>query len=685
MTTPIGLDFGNYHSYVCAAQRGNLDVLANEVSNRSTPSLVGFSFKNRYLGETAKSNEVSNLKNTVGSLQRIIGRAGDDPEFLAQQKFVSAKLEAVDGQAGAEVTYKGEKRKFTATQLTGMYLNKIKQTAISETKSQVSDICIAVPVWYNEQQRLAIKDAAAIAGLNCVRVANDVTAAAVGWGVFKNNDLPEEKPKLVCFVDVGHSSYTVSVVAFKKGECKVLGTAYDQHFGGRDFDALIAANFAEIFKKKYKIDVTTNPKAAARVMAQSERLKKILSANSSAPFNIESVMNDVDVSSSMTREELEEAAAPLLKRAHIPVELALKRAGVTAEQIDNVEVIGGSSRIPSVKDVLSKVFDKPLSYTANAEESTARGAAFICAMHSPTMRVRPFKFEDYNLNSVTYSWTPVEGEDVSELEVFPEGGFYPNTKVITLHRAAAFDVTARYTNPETLPEGTNQFICKWTVSGMEGKEPAVCKLKLRQDPSGIFTIEDAYVAEEVEVEEPIEGAEPAEEGGEIPTQTVKKWVKKNDLKIDAQGLGLSQKQLQEQIELENSMIMEDKLVADTEDRKNALEEYIYEMRGKLEDIYADFASDAEKANLREKMEKIEDWLYGAGEDAKKALYIAKYEELASIGNLIKGRYNAKQEEERQAKVQKKEAANQAKLAEMMAAKRKEKKDADGDVEVPDVE
>ncbi|RDW49191.1 heat shock protein 70kD, C-terminal domain-containing protein [Yarrowia lipolytica] len=301
------------------------------------------------------------------------------------------------------------------------------------------------------------------------------------------------------------------------------------------------------------------------------------------------------------------------------------------------------------------------------------------------MRVRPFKFEDYNLNSVTYSWNPVEGEDVSELEVFPEGGYYPNTKVITLHRAAAFDVTARYTNPDTLPEGTNQFICKWTISGMQGKEPAVCKLKLRQDPSGIFTIEDAYVAEEVEVEEPIEGAEPAEEGGEIPTQTVKKWVKKTDLKIEAQGLGLSQKQLQEQIELENSMIMEDKLVADTEDRKNALEEYIYEMRGKLEDIYADFASDAEKANLREKMEKIEDWLYGAGEDAKKALYIAKYEELASIGNLIKGRYNAKQEEERQAKVAKKEAANQAKLAEMMAAKRKEKKDADGDVEVPDVE
>ena len=233
---------------------------------------------------------------------------------------------------------------------------------------------------------------------------NDVTAAAVTYGVFKS-EMPEgeQKPRIVAFVDIGHSTYTCSIGAFKRGELKILGTAYDKHFGGRDFDRAITEHFADEFKTKYKIDIRENAKAYNRVLTGAERLKKVLSANSNAPFSVESVMNDVDVSSQLTREELEQLVKPLLERVTEPVTNALAQANLKAEDVDFVEIIGGTTRIPVLKNAISEAFGKPLSTTLNQDEAIAKGAAFICAIHSPTMRVRPFKFEDAHPYSVSYS------------------------------------------------------------------------------------------------------------------------------------------------------------------------------------------------------------------------------------------------------------------------------------------
>lgn len=695
MSIPIGIDFGNYSTVICAARNRGIDVIVNEVSNRSTPSLVAFGMKNRFIGESAKSQEISNLKNTVGSLKRIVGLKSNDPNLEAEKKFLTAPLVDVKGEAGTKVRFQGKQEEFTFTQLSAMYLNKIKSIAKAELKgANVSDVCIAVPSWYSDVQRRAAADAAVIAGLNPVRVVNDITAAAVAYGVFKT-DLPEDKPRIVAFVDVGNSDFTVSIGAFKKGELKVLGTAYERNFGGRDVDYAIANHFAEIFVEKYKIDIRTNPKAFSRVLTGAEKLKKILSANTVAPFNVESVMEDIDVSSSMKREELEPYIEHFVNAMNVPISKALEMAGVSVDDLYAVEVIGGTSRIPMIKTKLTELFGgKTLSFTLNQDEAIARGAAFICAIHSPTLRVRPFKFEDINLHSVTYSWAAVEGEDVSELEVFPAGGHFPNTKVITLFRSEDFDLEARYTHPETLQKGVNPWVGKWTIKGVrpsESGEPVAVKIKLRHDPSGLYTVESAYTAEEIEVEEEI--PQEKKEGEDEPApkyKTVKKWVKKDTLSIVHGHLGLDDSTKNQLIERENEMTNEDKLVADTEDRKNALEEYIYDMRGKLEDTYADFASDDEKSRLNSMLDAAENWLYDDGEDALKAQYIAKYEELASIGNLIRGRYLSKIEEERQAKRAAQEAEAQRKMAEKLAADKaardaaaQSQKDADGDIELPD--
>ena len=252
MSTPFGVDLGNDNTVIACARNRGIDIIVNEVSNRSTPSLVGFGVKARAIGETGKNQQTSNLKNTVLNLKRILGLNYEDPDLKTEEKYFSTALtKNSEGQISTKVRFLGEQQEFSATQLTAMYLNKIRDITTKETKLNISDICLSVPVWYTEKQRRAASDAAKIAGLNPVRIVNEVTAAAVGYGVFKQSDLPEDEPKKVVFVDIGHSSYQVSISAVKRGELKVLGSAYDKHFGGRDFDYAIANHFADECKGKF--------------------------------------------------------------------------------------------------------------------------------------------------------------------------------------------------------------------------------------------------------------------------------------------------------------------------------------------------------------------------------------------------------------------------------------------------
>ncbi|KAJ3532851.1 hypothetical protein NM688_g7364 [Phlebia brevispora] len=271
----VGVDFGTLHSKIGVARRRGIDIIVNEVSNRATPSLVSFGPKQRSIGESAKTLETSNFRNTVGSLKRLIGRTISDPEIeQVERKFTHVKLVDVGGSVGAQVSYLGEQKALSATQLTGAYFGKLRDIAANELKTGVSDVVIAVPGWYTDVQRRAILDAAQIANLNVLRLINDTTAVALGYGITKS-DLPEaENPRHVVFVDVGHSSLSVSVVAFSKGQLTVKSTAYDRHIGGRDIDYALVRHFSEEFKTKYKIDVLSNPKATFRLAAGCDKVKK---------------------------------------------------------------------------------------------------------------------------------------------------------------------------------------------------------------------------------------------------------------------------------------------------------------------------------------------------------------------------------------------------------------------------
>ncbi|GAA5971225.1 hypothetical protein JCM8115_005809 [Rhodotorula mucilaginosa] len=655
MTSVIGLDIGQYGSKIGAARNRGIDILVNETSNRATPSLVAFGPRSRMIGEAAKTQETSNFRNTVGSLKRLIGRTLEDPDVEVERKFMNAELVKTGNTVGVSVNYLGEKTEFSATQLYAMYLAKLRDTAANELKSAVNDIAIAVPVWYTEVQRRAVLDAAEIAGLNCLRLINDTTATALGYGITKTDlPAPEEPSRHVAFVDIGHSDFSVSIVAFNKGSLVVKATAYDRHFGGRDFDYALVEHFAKEFQTKYKIDVMSNKKAVFRLTAAVEKAKKILSANPLAPISVESIMNDIDASSTLEREAFEELIKPLLNRATEPLQRALAMSGLQKEDITSVELVGGSTRIPALKNIIQEFFGRPLSFTSNQDEAIARGATLACAQVSPVFKVREFKTTDAQIFPIKLVWeasADAAADEGTELVAFDTGNAIPSTKVLSFSRSEPFDLEARYASPEQLPGGVNPFIARYTVKGVkpaaDGAKSLV-KVKTRLDLSGVLSFEGATLYEQGPEEEveaapaPMDAeggaAAPAAEGeAAAPAEPAKKVRKttKTALPVVAAGLRLDSSLIDEFREKEGQMFATDKLVIETEDRKNALEELCYEVRDRVETSWAKYSTDQEKAKLRELAAAAEEWLYSEeGEDATKSKYVERINEIRAVSDPI---------------------------------------------------
>lgn len=455
-----------------------------------------------------------------------------------------------------------------------MYLGHLREIAAKEHGGLINDVVISVPAYYTDTQRRAVLDAAEIAGLNPLRLINDTTATALGYGITKT-DLPEIEtpPRHVAFVDIGYSDFQVTIAAMNKGKLVVKSTTWDKNFGGRDFDRALVNHFAEEFKAKYKIDVLSNPKATFRLATAVEKLKKILSANANAPISVESIMNDVDASGSLSREQFEELIAPLLEKTVQPLEKALAEAGLSKEEIDSIELVGGSTRIPALKNRIQDFFGKTLSFTTNQDEAIARGATLACAILSPVFRVRDFAVTDINAYPIDICWEKNDVDNETSIRVLEKGTAIPANRTITLRRKDAFDLEARYAEGADIPAGTNPWIAKYTVKNVKpdkNGEHSTVKVKARLDIHGIFTFGSPYVLEESEQEEevpmdttpadaPADGAEAAP----APTKKQKKVVKKEVPGVFGAS-GLDSSVVASLREQEGQMFASDKLVAETE-------------------------------------------------------------------------------------------------------------------------
>uniref|UniRef100_A0A669DZZ7 Heat shock protein 4a n=1 Tax=Oreochromis niloticus TaxID=8128 RepID=A0A669DZZ7_ORENI len=678
----VGFDLGFQSCYVAVARAGGIETIANEYSDRCTPSFVSFGPRNRSIGAAAKSQVVTNYKNTVQSFKRLHGRAFTDPYIQSANSNLVYELAPMpSGATGIKVLYMEEERIFSTEQVTGMLLTKLKETAESALKKPVVDCVISVPSYFTDAERRSVMDAAQIAGLNCLRLMNETTAVTLAYGIYKQDlPAPEEKPRIVVFVDLGHSGYQVSVCAFNKGKLKILATAFDSDLGGKDFDDILVNHFCEEFGTKYKLDVRSKPRALVRLYQECEKLKKLMSANSSdLPLNIECFMNDIDVSSKLNRGQFEEMCSGLLAKVEGPLRSVMEQAKLKKEDIYAVEIVGGATRIPAIKERISKFFGKELSTTLNADEAVARGCALQCAILSPAFKVREFSITDVVPYSISLKWNSAAEEGLSDCEVFPKNHAAPFSKVLTFYRKEPFSLEAYYNNPKELPypkATIGTFLIQNVVPQASG-ESAKVKVKVRVNVHGVFSVSSASLVEVVktaEGEEPMEtdqivkeeevfkyccfclvgekrvsslllqttteDAKQQEKKNDQPPQAKKPKVKTKTLELPIESSldwQLSREELNLFVENEGKMIMQDKLEKERNDAKNNVEEYVYDMRDKLHGILEKFVNE-DRDLFSLKLEDTENWLYEDGEDQQKQVYIDKLAELKKIGQPIHERY-----------------------------------------------
>uniref|UniRef100_UPI003AAFA91A heat shock 70 kDa protein 4a isoform X2 n=1 Tax=Centroberyx gerrardi TaxID=166262 RepID=UPI003AAFA91A len=659
----VGFDLGFQSCYVAVARAGGIETVANEYSDRCTPSFVSFGPRNRSIGAAAKSQVVTNCKNTVQGFKRFHGRAFSDPYIQSTQSSLVYDLAQMpSGSTGIKVMYMEEEKVFSIEQVTAMLLTKLKETAESALKKPVADCVISVPSYFTDAERRSVIDAAQIAGLNTLRLMNETTAVTLAYGIYKQDlPAPEEKPRTVVFVDLGHSGYQVSVCAFNKGKLKVLATAFDSELGGKDFDEILVNHFCEEFGKKYKLDVKTKPRALVRLYQECEKLKKLMSANSSdLPLNIECFMNDIDVSAKLNRGHFEEMSAGLLAKVEGPLRSVMEQAKLKKEDVYAVEIVGGASRIPAIKERISKFFGKELSTTLNADEAVARGCALQCAILSPAFKVREFSITDVVPYPISLKWNSAAEEGLSDCEVFPKNHAAPFSKVLTFYRREAFSLEAYYNNPKDLPHPSptiGQFMIQNVVAQASGESSKV-KVKVRVNVHGVFSVSSASLVEVLKLaegEEPMETdqtgkeeevykkpeTEEMEKKTDQPPQAKKPKVKTKTVDLPIENnlhWQLANEMLNLFVENEGKMIMQDKLEKERNDAKNNVEEYVYDMRDKLHGVLEKFVSEADRDTFSLKLEDTENWLYEDGEDQQKQVYIDKLAELKKLGQPIHERF-----------------------------------------------
>ena len=375
----IGIDLGTTYSCVGVFQHGKVEIIANDQGNRTTPSYVAFTDKERLIGDAAKNQLAINLFNTVFDAKRLIGRKFNDPTVAADCKHWPFSVVNTDGRPKIQVEYLGETKTFCAEEVSSMVLTKMRETAEAYLGKTVTDAVITVPACFNNSQRQATKDAGTIAGLNVLCIIKEPTATAIAYGLDKK--VGTERNVLI--FDLGGGTFDVSILTIKDGLFEVKSTSGDTHLGGEDFDSRMVDHFMKEFQRKHKKNMSSNPHSLRRLWTACERAKRTLSSSAQASIEIDSLYEGIDFYTKITRACFEELNADLFHRTLELVVKALRDAKFDIGQIHDIVLVGGSTRIPKIQKLLQDFFNgKELNKSINPDEAVAYGAAVQAAILS---------------------------------------------------------------------------------------------------------------------------------------------------------------------------------------------------------------------------------------------------------------------------------------------------------------